>query len=153
VPLPAGPNGPETVFATPDGSVFVTITRPDALTHRPEVLIAKVDANGAATATFGDAGTLTVPAPSGSSRSGVLAMDAAGRLLLGFVDRGATLQPYLARLDGVTGALDTAFGRGGLVRVANLIVAIAPTGGGKLLTVSRVAQNGRFTLVLARRFN
>jgi cell division transport system permease protein len=40
-----------------------------------------------------------------------------------------------------------------LVWVANLVVSIAPTTDGKLLTVSRTAHHGTFTLFLARRFD
>ena len=48
--------------------------------------------------------------------------------------------------------MDRTFGRGGLVPVAGAVLSIAPTGDGKVLTVSRVARDRRYTLVLARRF-
>jgi hypothetical protein len=125
--------------------------RSSPLTGRPQVTISRLTAAGRLDPAFGGGGTLVVPAPSGSSRFGALAVDGNGRLLLSFVDRGSALQPYLARLDGATGALDPAFGRGGLVPVGNLVVAIAPTADDKLLTVSRTAHSGAFTLFLARR--
>jgi uncharacterized delta-60 repeat protein len=137
----------------PSGSVFVVSAGPSPTTGRPQVTISRLTAAGALDPAFGSGGSLIVPAPSGSSRFGALAVDAKGRLLLSFVDRGAKLQPYLARFDGATGDLDPAFGRGGLVPVANLVVSIAPTADGKVLTVSRMAHDGTFTLFLARRFD
>jgi uncharacterized delta-60 repeat protein len=154
IPLAGGTSAPaNTILVAPSGAVFVVSARSSPTTGRPQVTISKLTAAGALDPAFGSGGSLIVPAPSGSSRFGALAVDANGRLLLSFVDRGAKLQPYLARFDGATGALDPAFGRGGLVPVANLVVSIAPTADGKVLTVSRTAHDGTFTLFLARRFD
>jgi uncharacterized delta-60 repeat protein len=154
IPLAGGTSPPaNTILVAPSGAVFVVSARSSPTTGRPQVTISKLTAAGALDPAFGSGGSLIVPAPSGSSRFGALAVDANGRLLLSFVDRGAKLQPYLARFDGATGALDPAFGRGGLVPVANLVVSIAPTADGKVLTVSRTAHDGTFTLFLARRFD
>ena len=137
----------------PDNSLFLSGRRTDPATHRVEVVIRKLTPSGAADGGFGVGGLLVVPAPSGSSRTGTIAIDANGRLVVAFVDRAASgPQPELARFDAVTGAVDPSFGRIGMLTTSNLIIDLARTGGGKIIAISHGTVAGHPVLYLSRRF-
>jgi uncharacterized delta-60 repeat protein len=87
--------------------------------------LARIDANGVPDPTFGSGGFLELPIPGVTyASSHALAIDSRGRIVLGIwrattADFPGDVSAAIVRL-GATGALDTTFGSGGMVRLGAL---------------------------------
>jgi hypothetical protein len=140
------------VKPAPSGDVYVVaqIQPTDPSLIQRSVII-KLDPNGTPITAFGSGGFLDVPTTGGPGSVSALTLDNAGRLDVAFLKLGPT-RAYLTRLSGTTGAVDTAFGQGGLVRTTGLTSGLLDTAT-RLVTVGRSYVNGRVRMVLAGRIN
>ncbi|MHB8892806.1 MAG: NHL repeat-containing protein [Candidatus Limnocylindrales bacterium] len=112
--------------------------------------LVKLTASGDPDAAFGTAGVSVLATPHTGGSVEALTVDAAGRLLVSFVDRPGP-KPYLTRLDAVTGARDTTFGSAGLVPLSGMVTDLEAASDGTFLTVGRVTVNHYSRVILARR--
>ena len=124
------------------GHVYVGVNVRDAVTGQARPAVVRFTPAGEPDASWGPGGVAVVPAPSAAGRMEALAVDAAGRVLVSFVDRDTTLAPYLARLLP-SGTADPTFGSAGRWRVAGLVVALVAVGD-RFLTLSRTGQGDVF---------
>ncbi len=139
------------VIAAADGSLYVGLGVSDAPTGAPwTAAIAKLTPSGALDAAFGTAGTRVYAPTNGTSRLLALTADASGRPILSvtFTMSGST-HAYLLRGLASNGALDPAFGVGGLVAVSRPVVDLATAGAHRILSVSDVDDG----LILSARTN
>jgi uncharacterized delta-60 repeat protein len=152
--VPEGDGSPgrrDAVALGTDGSLLIAGTSASPATGQPIVVVRRIDPTGTFDTGFGIGGVLEIGGSSGSQREDPIALAGNGRLVASYLDNSTTVQPTLGRLDLTTGALDPPFGRGGAVPVAGFVMDLAVTADGKLITVSRLARDGRYVLFVARR--
>ncbi len=132
------------------GEVYVDADiRPVGAPEIQRSVIVKLAADGTPITAFGDGGFLDVPLGGESGSVYALAIDRAGRLDVAMVKLDP-VQAYLTRLSGTTGAVDTTFGQGGLVRTTGPTSGLLDSGA-RLLTVGSSPVNGRVRMILAGR--
>jgi uncharacterized delta-60 repeat protein len=146
----ASSGGVERAVVAETGHLYMGVNVPHETSAARVPAVVRFTPEGQPDAAWGVNGVLRVPTPSNAGRLEALAVDAEGRVLVSFVDRGAALQPYVTRLRPA-GDLDPAFGSAGLLRVAGLVTAVRAIAGDRFLTVSRSGSTRQADVFLARR--
>jgi uncharacterized delta-60 repeat protein len=134
-----------------DGSVYASVGVHDGTSGFNRPVVAKLTSDGEADLAFGMAGVLLIASSAGSGAIDAIAVDAQSRLLIARHEMPGAKRLLERRL-GTTGALDPAFGTGGLVPTGSPIIGITPVAS-SMITLGTVVASGRTSVVLARRWN